>query len=234
MPGKTTSNMDGSTGNEDIMVFAPIAEAVAALLKPHAEVVIHDLRTQTIGYIANNLSRREVGGSSLAELKDIGSLGADVIGPYRKTNFDGRQLKSITAVLRNKVGEPFGLLCINFDIAPIEAARDALNLLAAFQGAGAQPSALFRADWQETVNAAIADFLGERGWRPPHSRRRTTPPSSRCWNRRAISPSAIWSLISPDCSAFRGQPSTSICARLGRRSYRRPTPDIPCRPATTS
>lgn len=145
------------------MVFAPIAEAVATLLKPHAEVVIHDLRTQTIAYIANNLSRREVGGSSLAELKDIGSLGADVIGPYRKTNFDGRQLKSITSVLRNTAGEPFGLLCINFDIAPIEAARDALNLLAAFQGAGAQPSALFRADWQETVNAAIADFLGERG-----------------------------------------------------------------------
>jgi len=145
------------------MVFAPIAEAVATLLKPHAEVVIHDLRTQTIAYIANNLSRREVGGSSLAELKDIGSLGADVIGPYRKTNFDGRQLKSITSVLRNTAGEPFGLLCINFDIAPIEAARDALNLLAAFQGAGAQPFALFRADWQETVNAAIADFLGERG-----------------------------------------------------------------------
>lgn len=163
MPGKTASNMDRSTGNEDILLFAPIAEAVATLLKPHAEVVIHNLRTQTIGYIANNLSRREVGGSSLAELKDIGSLGADVIGPYRKTNFDGRQLKSITAVLRDKAGEPFGLLCINFDIAPIEAARDALNLLAAFQGAGAQPSALFRADWQETVNAAIADFLGERG-----------------------------------------------------------------------
>lgn len=163
MPRKIATDMDGSTGNEDILQFAPIAEAVATLLKPHAEVVIHDLRTQTIAYIANNLSRREVGGSSLAELKDIGSLGSDVIGPYRKTNFDGRQLKSITAVLRGKAGQPFGLLCINFDIAPIEAARDALNLLAAFQGAGAQPSALFRADWQETVNAAIADFLGERG-----------------------------------------------------------------------
>lgn len=155
--------MGGSAGNEDILRLAPIAEAVATLLKPHAEVVIHDLRTQTIAYIANNLSRREVGGSSLAELKDIGSLGADVIGPYRKTNFDGRQLKSISAVLRNKAGEPFGLLCINFDIAPIEAARDALSLLAAFEGAGAQPSALFRDDWQETVNTAIADFLGERG-----------------------------------------------------------------------
>ena len=163
MPREIATDMDGSTGNEDILQFAPIAEAVATLLKPHAEVVIHDLRTQTIAYIANNLSRREVGGSSLAELKDIGSLGSDVIGPYRKTNFDGRQLKSITAVLRGKADEPFGLLCINFDIAPIEAARDTLNLLAAFQGAGAQPSALFRADWQETVNAAIADFLGERG-----------------------------------------------------------------------
>ena len=163
MPREIATDMDGSTGNEDILQFAPIAEAVATLLKPHAEVVIHDLRTQTIAYIANNLSRREVGGSSLAELKDIGSLGSDVIGPYRKTNFDGRQLKSITAVLRGKADEPFGLLCINFDIAPIEAARDALNLLAAFQGAGAQPSALFRADWQETVNAAIADFLGDRG-----------------------------------------------------------------------
>lgn len=163
MPGKTATSMDESAGNEDILRFVPIAEAVATLLKPHAEVVIHDLRTQTIAYIANNISRRELGGSSLAELKDIGSLGADVIGPYRKTNFDGRQLKSITAVLRDKAGEPFGLLCINFDIAPIEAARDALSLLAAFQGAGAQPSALFREDWQETVNTAIADFLGERG-----------------------------------------------------------------------
>lgn len=163
MPRKTATNMGGSIGNEDILQCAPIADAVATLLKPHAEVVIHDLRTQRIAYIANNISRREIGGSSLAELKDIGLLGADVIGPYRKTNFDGRQLKSISAVLRNKADEPFGLLCINFDIAPIEAARDALSLLAAFQGAGAQPSALFRDDWQETVNIAIADFLGERG-----------------------------------------------------------------------
>ncbi|OCJ07040.1 hypothetical protein A6U86_08090 [Rhizobium sp. AC27/96] len=163
MARKTGTSNEQSTGSEDLLRFASVADAVAILLKPHAEVVLHDLRTQTIAHIANNLSRREVGGSSLAELKDIGSLGLDVIGPYRKVNFDGRQLKSITAVLRNEAGEPFGLLCINFDIAPIEAARDALSLLAAFQDVGPQPSALFRSDWQETVNAAIADFLGERG-----------------------------------------------------------------------
>ncbi|NTF45662.1 transcriptional regulator [Rhizobium rhizogenes] len=163
MARKTGPGNEQSTGSKDLLRFASVADAVAILLKPHAEVVLHDLRTQTIAHIANNLSRREVGGSSLAELKDIGSLGLDVIGPYRKVNFDGRQLKSITAVLRNEAGEPFGLLCINFDIAPIAAARDALSLLAAFQDVGPQPSALFRSDWQETVNAAIADFLGERG-----------------------------------------------------------------------
>lgn len=163
MARKTGTSNEQSTGSKDLLRFASVADAIAILLKPHAEVVLHDLRTQTIAHIANNLSRREVGGSSLAELKDIGSLGLDVIGPYRKVNFDGRQLKSITAVLRNEAGEPFGLLCINFDIAPIEAARDALSLLAAFQDVGPQPSALFRSDWQETVNAAIADFLGERG-----------------------------------------------------------------------
>ncbi len=163
MPRRTDETSGATIAQGDVLQFVPVAEAVATLLKPHAEVVIHDLRTQTIAYIANNISRRDVGGSSLADLKDIGELGTDVIGPYRKTNFDGRQLKSITAVLRNSDGETFGLLCINFDIAPIEAARNALSLLTAFQGAGAQPSALFNADWQETVNSAISGFLGERG-----------------------------------------------------------------------
>ncbi|MEZ2218834.1 transcriptional regulator [Rhizobium sp. RCC_161_2] len=148
---------------EDLLRFVPVAEAIATLFKPHAEVVIHDLKTEKIVHIANNISRRQVGGSSLTDLKDIGALDADVIGPYRKTNFDGRRLKSVTSVLREQDGVPFGLLCINFDIDPMESAREALSLLTAFQGGGTQPTALFQSDWQETVNAAIADFLAERG-----------------------------------------------------------------------
>ncbi|MDL2407043.1 PAS domain-containing protein [Rhizobium calliandrae] len=163
MSKKVAVNAKEPTSGEDVLHFAPVAEAIAVLLKPHAEVVIHDLRTAKIAYIANNISRRHVGGSSLTDLKDIGSLDADVIGPYRKTNFDGRQLKSVTSVLREGSGAPYGLLCVNFDIALMELARDALTMLTAFQGSGKQPSALFQSDWQETVNAAIADFLSERG-----------------------------------------------------------------------
>ncbi|VEB44275.1 Uncharacterized protein conserved in bacteria [Chromobacterium violaceum] len=39
--------------------YAHIADGVAALFHPYVEVVIHDLRDQTVLHIANNLSRRE-------------------------------------------------------------------------------------------------------------------------------------------------------------------------------
>ena len=47
--------------------YAPIADGIAALFYPCAEVVIHDLRDQTIAYLVNNLSRLEVGGPSVLD-----------------------------------------------------------------------------------------------------------------------------------------------------------------------
>ncbi|WP_448955383.1 helix-turn-helix transcriptional regulator [Labrys neptuniae] len=152
-----------SVPDDDLLPLVPIAEAIAVLLRPHAEIVIHDLRKGRIAHIANNISRRKIGQSSLTDIKDIGSLDQDVIGPYRKTNFDGRELKSVTAVLRGRDRTPYGLVCINFDIQLIESAKNVLSLLTAFEGPGKQPPALFQSDWQETVNAAIADFLRQRG-----------------------------------------------------------------------
>ena len=160
---KVRSTQASSALAEELRPLVPIAEAIALLLRPHAEIVIHDLRKGKIAHIANNISRRVVGQSSLTDIRDIGSLDKDVIGPYAKTNFDGRALKSVTAVLRGKDGQPYGLVCINFDISAIDAARNALALLSAFEDAGKPPSALFQSDWQETVNTAIADFLKQRG-----------------------------------------------------------------------
>ena len=47
--------------------FRAIADAIATLFFPHAEVVLHDLRTQKVDYIANNLSKREIGDDSSLE-----------------------------------------------------------------------------------------------------------------------------------------------------------------------
>ncbi|MCW0134214.1 PAS domain-containing protein, partial [Burkholderia pseudomallei] len=41
--------------------YAPLADGIATLFFPYAEVVIHDLHDQTVLYLANNLSKREVG-----------------------------------------------------------------------------------------------------------------------------------------------------------------------------
>lgn len=160
---KAETDKRSAIAEEMLHLLVPVAESIAMLFRPHVEVVIHDLARGRIVHIANNISRRKIGDSSLTDIRDIGSFDQDVIGPYPKTNFDGRRLKSVTAVLRDKARSPFGLVCINFDIALIDSARDVLSLLTAFQDAGKQPPALFQQDWQETVNAAIADFLKERG-----------------------------------------------------------------------
>ncbi len=41
--------------------YAAMADGIATLLFPHAEVVVHDLSTQTVVHIANNLSKRKLG-----------------------------------------------------------------------------------------------------------------------------------------------------------------------------
>ncbi|MFI5342893.1 MAG: PAS domain-containing protein [Chlamydiales bacterium] len=44
----------------------------------------------------------------------------DLFPPYFKTNWDGRKVKSVTAVLRNQTKKPVGLMCINLDISKWE------------------------------------------------------------------------------------------------------------------
>lgn len=69
----------------DLDNFRAIADAIATLFFPHAEVVLHDLRTQKIDHIANNLSKRAVGDD--AALEDLLENTPDErnIGPTRSS-----------------------------------------------------------------------------------------------------------------------------------------------------
>ena len=143
--------------------YVPVADAIATVFKPHAEVVIHDLGSGTIRHIANRMSPRKAGDDSLAELDDLGSLEDAVIGPYPKTNADGRSLKSITAVLRDGRRKPVGLLCINVDVSMFEAMQAMSKDFLRFAESAPRPAALFRNDWREEVNDIVGQFLGDRG-----------------------------------------------------------------------
>ena len=81
--------------------YKSVGEAISMLLFPHAEVVLHDLRTGCITAIFNNLSRkRAIGDESLFDEWNQLPESQDVFPPYFKTNWDGRKMKSVTAVLK--------------------------------------------------------------------------------------------------------------------------------------
>lgn len=142
--------------------FRTIADAIATLFYPHAEVVLHDLRTQKVDYIANNLSKREIGDDS--SLEDM--LSEDVsernIGPYEKLNWDGQKIRSLSSVLRNADGHPLAVLCINLNISLFENAKAALDLFLSPSKLIPQPDSLFRDDWQERINTFLHAWMRER------------------------------------------------------------------------
>jgi D-arginine utilization repressor len=137
-----------------------LADAIAALFAPLAEVAVHDLDTDTLVYIANPMSPRRIGEPS--NLRELGlpSRGG-FIGPYEKTHWDGRRIKSISVVL---AGKPAAMLCVNVDVSRFEAMRGVLDTLLgpATREAEAAAAPLLRHDWHETLNRFIALWLRKR------------------------------------------------------------------------
>jgi predicted transcriptional regulator YheO len=142
--------------------YKTVADSMATLLFPHAEVILHDLATQTVVHIANNISKRKIGDDSALE-EIAGDLTTQLsIGPYEKLNWDGQRVRSITSVLLDDQGKPEVALCINLNYSVLEQARDALNLFFQASRMVAQPEALFRDDWQERINTFLHAWLQER------------------------------------------------------------------------
>lgn len=138
----------------------PFAEAFARLLHPFAEVVIHDLEKDQIEAIFNPLSKREVGDSSYLDRVDF--KGSErVIGPYPKTNWDGRAMKSISVVLQGTSGKPEGFLCVNIDLSAFASVN---RLLQGFLEtvASEKHTPLFKEDLYEQINQYVQEYCRER------------------------------------------------------------------------
>jgi predicted transcriptional regulator YheO len=142
--------------------YQATADAIARLLNPHAEVVIHDLITGRIVYIANAFSKRVVGDLSLVDQDDDLSQEGPVLGPYEKDLADGRSLRSVTTVISDFEGQEIGFLCVNLDLTPFDGVRKAVESLLQLNGASSRPATLFAQDWQEKINTVTAAFLRER------------------------------------------------------------------------
>lgn len=144
-----------------LSAYFPLCDAIALLLQPQAEVVLHDLATETVAHIANPFSHREVGEPSLLHEIDFRPDVA-LIGPYEKVNFDGRRLKSVSAVLRED-GRAVGVICINLDVTHLHAAIDLLTALTRVPPGAGQPAVLFREDWHERINQYVHAWTARNG-----------------------------------------------------------------------
>jgi len=143
--------------------YFPVADAIATLFRPHVEVVIHDLSSLKVAYIANSISKRRIGDSSVADQVPEESLAQEVIGPYRKVNKDGRNLRSVTAVIRDVDQQPAAMMCINFDVSTLERVRDEVSALA-FLPESLEPHApFFHDNWRQSLERLVQGLEREEG-----------------------------------------------------------------------
>ncbi|MBF6029309.1 PAS domain-containing protein [Pseudomonas sp. P115] len=142
--------------------YKVIADSIATLLFPHAEVILHEVQTQTVVHIANNFSKRKLGDDSALDELPGDFTEVSTLGPYEKLNWNGQKIRSITAVLRNEQGAAEVLLCININFSVLDQAKDALNAFFQISRLIPQPDALFRDDWQERINTFLHTWLNER------------------------------------------------------------------------
>ncbi|MFI6448075.1 transcriptional regulator [Kitasatospora sp. NPDC050543] len=156
--------MGKSNDHQDprVLMWAPVCQAVALLLGPYAEVVLHDPDTDSVLEIWNPMTSRGPGDPSLlGELDALEPSALGVFGPYEKLLTDGRRLSSVSAVLRDAQGQPSAVLCINLDRTPLERAA---SVLSAFGAPTVQrPEPLFEADWSERVQHIVGAYVRECG-----------------------------------------------------------------------
>jgi predicted transcriptional regulator YheO len=138
-----------------------VADGLAALFRPFVEVIVHDLKTDSVAHVAQPFSPRETGDPS--DLREIPfDAEAHVIGPYEKINWDGRRIKSVSVVLRDGRARAVGLLCINADVTEFEAMRRMLQGFLGVAEKTAETHALFHDDWHERINRFLAAWTAER------------------------------------------------------------------------
>ena len=136
--------------------YEALFSALVRLMQPLVEIVVHDLRSQTICFIEGELSRRSLGDPSLLQADELLENLDKIV--YPKLNFDGRLIKSISVPLGKK-----WLVCINCDVSVFNHMH---NLSEQFLAEQKTPmlESLFKNDWQEKLHVAIHSFLEQRSW----------------------------------------------------------------------
>jgi predicted transcriptional regulator YheO len=144
-----------------LRAIEPACAAIAALLYPHAEVVVHELGADRIVALWNPFSGRACGDPSLLQELPAHWSEQPLQGPYPKVELDGRPMSAVSSAIADAAGQPRGLLCVNLDRTPFEDAARILGAL--FAHTAAPPPELFERDWRSQIASTVAGYCAERG-----------------------------------------------------------------------
>lgn len=149
-----------TTLSKEIQAFQPMIEAIVRLFHPFVEVAVHDLKTERIVLLYNNLSKRKVGDRSpLAELKVPTQEFPNYFDPYYKVNWDGQPLKCTSVTIRDEKGKAIGLICFNFEVSVFQHFQTQLGKWLAVAEGADNPIEMFGENWQKQLTDLIDGYL---------------------------------------------------------------------------
>ncbi|HFQ6994920.1 TPA: transcriptional regulator [Klebsiella pneumoniae] len=109
---------------EYLRSYYQIADMIADLVGPHAEVVLHtleDMDRSVIKIVNGHHTGREVGSPvtdmALQMIQKYRQTGRHNSGSYFTRNREGKTLKSSTCILLNESNRAIGLLCVNINVS---------------------------------------------------------------------------------------------------------------------
>lgn len=147
---------------KELKPYVALCDAIGKLFYPNVEVVMHDLTTKTLVYIVNAFSKRRIGDPMLNDIKDIGALQEDWVGPYDKLNSDGKRLKAVTIILRNLENAPMGMICINYNTEAVQSLFESLKGFLHINETAPKPPLLFSQSWREHTDETIEKYLSSK------------------------------------------------------------------------
>lgn len=144
--------------NPILKPYIALCDAIGKLFYPHVEVVLHDLESKKLVHIVNAFSKRRVGDAMVSELKDLDAILEEWVGPYEKRTSEGKRLKAVSIIIKDADEKPIGMLCINYNIEPLENLQDFLKTFLPIN-ANEKPSVLFSQNWKEHADERIQAYL---------------------------------------------------------------------------
>ena len=148
---------------EFLKPYQNFIDAVVTLFDPFVEVAIHDLQNGTLAAIYNSFSKRKVGEKSpLKELKINIEEFPDVFPPYTRHNWDGKELKCTSITLRDEMGNPVFLICLNVDTSLLVQTKNILEAFLKIKAKSANPIEAYGEGYEQQITSLTEYFLKER------------------------------------------------------------------------